>query len=70
MDKTQNEFITKINEVYDKCNGSEQYGDTTEFYDEDGVVLMTVTEDLSTNKLTFSFSDNNENYIFDEDTAE
>lgn len=54
--KTENMFIERIKEVYDMSVGSEDYGDTTEFYDECGCCLMTCTE-KSENVLEFRFMD-------------
>ena len=70
MNNIENEFIKKINDVYDKCYGSETFGNVTEFYDEDGVVLMTSTEEGE--KITFKFSEGNdeENFEIDRDHDE
>lgn len=51
----EQEFIKKINEVYEKCTSYETYGNITEFYDEDGITIMTATEDE--NKIIFQFGD-------------
>lgn len=58
----QKDFIQKIKNVYLNCNGYETFGNFTEFYDEDGCVLMTATQSAS-NTINFSF-DNNESYRF------
>lgn len=64
--KVQDEFLVKINEVYDKCVSRDTYANVTEFYDEDGVVLMTVEEpDGKPGKLIFSFSENGESFEYD-----
>lgn len=65
MEKVENNFIEKINRVYDQCSGYETYGSTTEFYDEDGVVLMTATEDEG-NKIIFTFTEDSESYAYEE----
>ena len=65
-EKLQNIFIEKINKVYDQCVGYEQFGNVTEFYDEDGVRLMTCSEENG--KLIFSFSEDDENNSFEYDT--
>lgn len=38
-------FMSRILAVYKKCSGLETYGDTTEVYDEDGLVIMTTTKE-------------------------
>lgn len=65
MEKIQNSFIEKINAVYDKCVGNETYGSTTEFFDEDGVVLMTATEEEG-NRIVFTFTEDYESYVYDQ----
>lgn len=52
----KNEFIELINKVFSECAGFETYGATTEFYDEDGIVLMTAVEDESGKNVTFNFN--------------
>lgn len=65
MNNVENSFIQRINDVYEKCSGFETYGSTTEFYDEDGVVLMTATEEDS-NKIAFVFVEDAETYVYEE----
>ena len=60
----EHEFIKKVNEVYKECIGYESYAETTEFYDEDGVVLMTATQ-ISANKIEFAFSDDGETFEYE-----
>lgn len=64
MKKIENDFINKINEIYNKCSGHETYGSTTEFYDEDGVVLMTATEEDG--KIIFAFTEDSECFEYQE----
>lgn len=56
---TQNEFLDKIKNIYENAVGHETYGDTTEFYDEDGVVLMTATQ-RADGQVVFDFGENNQ----------
>lgn len=64
--ENENEFINKINKVYDECISYETYGSVTEFYDEDGIVLMTISEEEN-GKLLFSFSgQNDENFEYEQ----
>ena len=58
----QNDFIEKINNVYEKCIGTSSYGSTTEFYDEDGIILMCATQD-SNGKILFNFGEEDD-YVF------
>jgi hypothetical protein len=51
-----NEFISNIVSIYRKCAGYETFGETTEFYDEDGCVLMTATEN-GVNRVQFRFAE-------------
>lgn len=64
MSDLENSFITQINKVYNMCVGSDTYGSTTEFYDEDGVILMTATEE--NNKIIFKFTEDSEIYEYEE----
>lgn len=61
--KLEKDFIEKINKVYDKCEGNESYGNVTEFYDEDGVVLMTA-EDKDDKTIIFTFTDDESIYEY------
>lgn len=61
----ENEFIERINEVYDKCTGFETYGNTTEFFDEDGVVLMTAEKEEN-KKIIFTFTEDSQSYEYEE----
>lgn len=66
----ENEFIKKVNDVYKQCVNNETYGETTEFFDEDGVVLMTATA-VDGHKIVFSFSDSEaEQYCYEEKNIE
>lgn len=58
----QNDFIQRINDVYRECYGFQNFGSTTEFYDEDGVVLMAATQESPEN-INFAFADD-ENFDF------
>lgn len=66
LGKDENEFIKKINNVYRQCDGYETYAQTTEFYDEDGVVLMTATQ-IDEHKIEFTFTEDGE--IFEYETV-
>ena len=57
-------FLEKIKKVYDQCVGNESYGGATEFYDEDGVVLM-VIEDINQDTVRFTFTDEDTDNVFD-----
>lgn len=48
-----NQFMSKIESIFHQCVGHETYGDVTEFYDEDGVVLMTAREEGENMLLSF-----------------
>lgn len=63
-----NEFIEKINEVYKNSVGYEDFGNTTEFFDEDGCVVMTI-QSLPNGRLLFSFG-TEESYEFEEKNIE
>lgn len=52
----ENEFIEKINSVYKNCTGYEKFGQTTEFYDEDGAIVMTAEEEQD-GQISFKFPD-------------
>ena len=56
------DFIKRIQKVYDECDGNESYDNVVEFYDEDGVVLM-LAEDVDENTIRFTFTD--DGTIFD-----
>lgn len=56
MDKVTNDFINKINKVYEQCVGYETFGDTIEFFDESGCILMSITEN-GPDKIQFMFAD-------------
>lgn len=62
--KSEHEFIQHINSVYDKCDGYETYGNTVEFFDEDGIVLMLATSTEDSNGINFKFSEDSENFNF------
>lgn len=65
--KIEVEFVEKIQKIYDECSGYEVFGDVTEFYDEDGVVLMTATENQEEQgTITFSFTENGESFVYKE----
>ena len=57
------DFIERIKKVYDTCDGNESYDNVVEFYDEDGVVLMTA-EDLDENTIRFTFTDDEQIYDY------
>lgn len=64
MSDLENNFIEQINRVYNMCIGCDTYGSTTEFYDEDGVILMTATKE--NNKIIFKFTEDSEIYEYEE----
>lgn len=64
LTQDQNNFLSQINNIYENTVGYESYGDTIEFYDEDGVVLMTCTN-ISDGKILFTFTENNDNYEYE-----
>lgn len=64
-----NKFIAGINKILAKCTGAEEYGDTTEFYDEDGVVLMTAIQ-TGPKRVTFTFGEDGESYEYDGENLE
>ena len=59
----EKDFIERIKKVYDTCDGNESYDNVVEFYDEDGVVLMTA-EDLDENTIRFTFTDDEQIYDY------
>ena len=61
---SEHAFIQHINTVYDKCTGNETYGNTVEFFDEDGVVLMTAVPSEDDNGINFRFAEDSENFNF------
>lgn len=48
-------FLNLVKEAYNRITGHESYGDTTEYFDEDGIVMMT-TRESEDGKINFSFS--------------
>ena len=65
MAAVANKFISNINQVYKQCAGFETYGETTEFFDESGCVLMIATREPD-GKIQFKFADDNEPYDYKE----
>lgn len=63
--ETENEFLEKINSVIKNIVGKESYGGFTEFYDEDGVVLMRA-EESDDGLINFSFSGDTEIFSYEE----
>lgn len=57
------DFLNKLDEVYKNSVGTEDYGECTEFFDEDGCVLM-VMRVVSKNKIEFHFDGENGNDSF------
>lgn len=47
------EFFDKLTKVYEECIGTETFGSRTEFYDEDGILIMSAEELVD--KTVFSF---------------
>ena len=69
MENTQVEFIERIKDVENKSVGHETYGNVTEFYDEDGVVLMVSTikeDDEETGLQATEFSFKSDKYTEEE----
>lgn len=63
--KIENEFVEKVNSTYKACVGYETFGQVTEFYDEDGAVLMRSTAELD-GKIVFEFPDSNSLFEYEE----
>ena len=67
QNKIEVEFIEKIKKIYEECSGAESFGNTTEFYDEDGVVLMTASEGVEEQgTITFFFTETGESFLYKE----
>ena len=62
-------FLDKVDEVYKSTVGTEDYSNATEFFDEDGCVLMTIRT-ISENKMEFSFDgeEGPESYLYETDS--
>lgn len=56
-------FLEKIKDIQSRIVGYEEYGSTTEFYDEDGVVLMQ-TDTMENGEVYFYFSDENSMFCY------
>jgi hypothetical protein len=66
----KDEFINKIEKIEKDIYGSEDYGDFTEYYNEEGAVIL-VTTIKDNNTISFDFLDGSPAYIFKEqDTKE
>ena len=63
LTQDENNFLDKIKHTYENVVGYESYGDTIEFYDEDGVVLM-LAHNLADNKIMFTFTDDNSDFEY------
>ena len=57
---TKEQFLYYLGMYQNSVVGKESYGNETEFYDEDGCVLFTITYDESLNKMIFKFADSQE----------
>lgn len=51
------EFFEKLNKVYEQVAGSEEFGSRTEFYDEDGVLILSVEEQGEGTVYSFGIDD-------------
>lgn len=60
------EFFEKLNNVYDQVEGTSEFGSRTEFYDEDGILILAVEE--QGDKTVFSFGLDDE-YIMPRESA-
>lgn len=67
MTQVQSDFIEKISQVNKNCIGNETAGNFVEFYDEDGVILMSCEKE--NNKLIFTFQDGSVYEYADKDLA-
>lgn len=62
--KLQRDFLECVKDVEKQFQGHETYGDFTEFYDEDGVVLLTISEkEENQDALLFYFTTNDQSYL-------
>lgn len=57
---TKEKFLYFLQMYQNSVIGKESYGNETEFYDEDGCVLFTITYDEELNKMIFKFADSQE----------
>ena len=64
----ESKFIQCVNKAARRSVGHETYGDTTEFYDEDGAVVMTATQ-TGRNTVSFKFG-NDESFNVQTDDSE
>lgn len=55
IEEVANEFVEALKNCEDDIVGSETVGESIEFFDEDGAVLLLVTLDENTNKANFEF---------------
>lgn len=60
--KDENKFLDLVKNVYEKITGHESYGEITEYYDEDGVVLMTTREEDG--HVNFQFTEGEEQFEY------
>lgn len=65
VEAVANRFISSINQAYRRCIGFEVYGDTTEFYDESGCVVMTATQN-GRDKVQIKFAEDEDVFNFEE----
>lgn len=51
------EFFEKLNKVYEEVEGTSEFGSRTEFYDEDGVLILAVEEQGEQTVFSFGLED-------------
>lgn len=51
------EFFEKLNKVYEEVEGTSEFGSRTEFYDEDGVLILVVEEQGEQTVFSFGLED-------------
>ena len=69
LEQSKKDFLERVKLIQDEVVGSETYGDTIEFYDEDGVVLMVSTikeDDEETGLQVTEFSFKSDKYTEEE----
>lgn len=57
----QKDFLNKVKNVYNECIGFQDFGSSTEFFDESGVILM-VTTQKEDGSIEFDFGDKKFDY--------
>ena len=60
------EFFEKLNKVYEQVEGTSEFGSRTEFYDEDGVLILAVEEQGDQTVFSFGLEDD---YVMPRETV-